>query len=103
MKHNSADFIRNPCEDPIYFFETVIASFRFVAEIKVCAMLGITLIVMDVTLTLSMVIILLLFVSTIFRLLKLNLEKKGKQCRGYPAEMYKWILQATGGIKETVL
>ena len=100
-KHNSADFIRNLNEDTIYFFETVIASLQFVAEIMVCVMLGTTLLVMDITLTLGMVIILVLFILTVFRMLKRNLEKKGTQCRGYRAEMYKWILQATGGIKET--
>lgn len=100
-KHNSADFIRNLNEDTIYFFETVIASLQFVAEIMVCVMLGTTLLVMDITLTLGMVTILVLFVLTVFRMLKRNLEKKGTQCRGYRAEMYKWILQATGGIKET--
>ena len=100
-KHNSADFIRNLNEDTIYFFETVIASLQFVAEVMVCVMLGTTLLVMDVSLTLGMVAILGLFVLTVFRMLKRNLEKKGTQCRGYKAEMYKWILQATGGIKET--
>ena len=101
VNHNSADFIRNLNEDTIYFFETVIASLQFVAEIMVCAMLGITLLVMDTTLTLGMIIILLLFFLIVFRKLKRNLEKKGTRCRGYRAEMNKWILQATGGIKET--
>lgn len=100
-KHNSADFIRNLNEDTIYFFETVIASLQFVAEIMVCVLLGTTLLVMDISLTLGMVVILGLFVLTVFRTLKKNLGKKGTQCRGYKAEMYKWILQATGGIKET--
>lgn len=101
VNHNSADFIRNLNEDTIYFFETVIASLQFAAEIMVCAMLGITLLVMDITLTLGMIIILLLFFLIVFRKLKRNLEKKGTRCRGYRAEMNKWILQATGGIKET--
>ena len=101
VNHNSADFIRNLNEDTIYFFETVIASLQFAAEIMVCAMLGITLLVMDTTLTLGMIIILLLFFLIVFRKLKRNLEKKGTRCRGYRAEMNKWILQATGGIKET--
>ena len=101
VNHNSADFIRNLNEDTIYFFETVIATLQFAAEIMVCAMLGITLLVMDTTLTLGMVIILLLFFLIVFRKLKRNLEKKGTRCRGYRAEMNKWILQATGGIKET--
>ena len=101
VNHNSADFIRNLNEDTIYFFETVIATLQFAAEIMVCAMLGITLLVMDTTLTLGMIIILLLFFLIVFRKLKRNLEKKGTRCRGYRAEMNKWILQATGGIKET--
>ena len=75
-KHNSADFIRNLNEDTIYFFETVIASLQFVAEIMVCVMLGTTLLVMDITLTLGMVTILVLFVLTVFRMLKRNLEKR---------------------------
>ena len=99
--HNSADFIRNLNEDVMYFFETVIASLQFVAELTVCILLGTTLLVMDVTLTLGVTCIVVLFVLTVFRMLKRNLEKKGTQCRGYRAEMNKWILQATGGIKET--
>ncbi len=101
LQHNSADFIRNLNEDTMYFFETVIACLQFAAEFAVCAMLGTTLLVMDVSLTLGVVIILVIFVLTIFRMLKRNLERKGTQCRGYRAEMNKWILQATGGIKET--
>ena len=101
LKHNSADFIRNLNEDVMYFFETVIASLQFVAELTVCILLGTTLLVMDVTLTLGVAGIVVLFILTVFRMLKRNLETKGTQCRGYRAEMNKWILQATGGIKET--
>lgn len=101
LNHNSADFIRNLNEDVMYFFETVIASLQFVAEITVCILLGSTLLAMDVILTLGVAGIVIVFILTAFRILKRNLEKKGTQCRGYRAEMNKWILQATGGIKET--
>lgn len=101
LNHNSADFIRNLNEDVMYFFETVIASLQFVAEITVCILLGSTLLAMDVMLTLGVAGIVIVFILTAFRILKRNLEKKGTQCRGYRAEMNKWILQATGGIKET--
>ncbi len=100
-KHNSADFIRNLNEDTIYFFETIVASLQFIAELTVCILLGATLLWMDLGLTIGMGGVLVLFVLTVFRTLKRNLEIKGGQCRGYKAEMYKWILQATGGIKET--
>lgn len=101
LKHNSADFIRNLNEDTMYFFETVIACLQFSAEFTVCVMLGTTLLVMDATLTMGVVVLMVIFVLTVFRMLKRNLERKGAQCREYRAEMNKWILQATGGIKET--
>lgn len=100
-ERNSASFVRNLNEDTILFFETIIACLQFVAEVMVCALLGLTLLIMDPMLTIGVVTVMILFILTVFRFLKRSLEKKGAQCRGYRAEMYKWILQATGGIKET--
>lgn len=101
LAHNSADFIRNLNHDTILFFETVIASLQLFAEVLICLLLGMTLLVLEPTLVLGVGTILGLFVVTVYRSLKQKLEKKGKECRGHRAELNKWVLQATGGIKET--
>lgn len=100
LTHNSADLIRNLNQDTVYFFETVLACLQFIAEVTVCIMLGATLLMMDVTITIGVVLLLALFALTVYRMLKRSLEKKGMECRSFRAEMNKWILQATGGIKE---
>lgn len=100
LTHNSADLIRNLNQDTVYFFETVLACLQFIAEITVCIMLGATLLMMDVTITIGVVLLLAFFALTVYRMLKRSLEKKGLECRSFRAEMNKWILQATGGVKE---
>lgn len=103
LQHNSAEFMRNLNQDTMYFFEAVVAVLQLVAEITVCIMLGVALLVMDTFITLSVAALLILFVVTVFRVMKTRLEKKGLECRDYRGEMNKWILQATGGIKEVKL
>ena len=101
LTHNSADFIRNLNHDTILFFESVIAALQLFAEVLICLLLGVTLLVLEPTLILGVGAILGLFIVTVYRSLKQKLEKKGKECRGHRAELNKWVLQATGGIKET--
>lgn len=103
LQHNSAEFMRNLNQDTMYFFEAVVAVLQLVAEITVCIMLGVALLVMDTFITLSVATLLILFVLTVFKVMKTRLEKKGLECRDYRGEMNKWILQATGGIKEVKL
>lgn len=101
LTHNSAGFIRNLNHDTILFFESIIASLQLFAEVMVCLLLGVTLLVLEPTLVIGVAVILVLFILTVYRGLKRNLERKGKECRGHRAELNKWVLQATGGIKET--
>lgn len=99
--HNSADFVRNLNHDTILFFETVIASLQLFAEVLVCGLLGMTLLVLEPTLIVGVGVLLGLFVLTVYRYLKQCLEQKGRECRGHRAQLNKWVLEATGGIKET--
>lgn len=103
LTHNSADLVRNVNQDTVSFFEAVLASLQLIAELSVCLMLGIFLFYSDPTITACVMIILVVFTVTAFKGIKINLEKKGLECRAYRAGMTKWVLQSTGGIKEIKL
>lgn len=100
VSHNSAELMRNLNQDTVQFFEVVLSVLQLAAEVTVCVMLGIYLFYSDPTITLSVVVILGLFMITIFRATRNNLKNKGIECRTHRGDMNKWIMQSTGGIKE---
>ena len=73
---------------------------ELVAEIAVCGTLGIYLMKVSVSIA-SSVVVLLVFSLLIFTSISRRYSKNlGKQCQQYKSNLYQWVNQSLGGIKE---
>ncbi len=101
LQNNSADLMRNIESDVTMMFQGIISMLGLVAEVCVCAILGIYLLIQDKSIALGMAAILGLFVLIFARPFKNYLTKIGDEDRFYRSGITKWLHQSLGGIKET--
>lgn len=101
LKTNSSDLVRNIRDDTSMFFDTVLSVMQLSVELIVCSLLSVYLLFMDKVITIGVGIILLLSMFAVMKLVKKNIEKKGRLSRESQAGMTQWLLQTFGGIKET--
>ena len=100
LSHNIAVLQRSLQEDTDLFTKGIIHAMELVAEIAVCGTLGIYLMKVSVSIASSVVVLLgfsLLIFTSISRRYSKNL---GKQCQQYKSNLYQWVNQSLGGIKE---
>ena len=100
LSHNIAVLQRSLQEDTDLFTKGIIHAMELVAEIAVCGTLGIYLMKVSVSIA-SSVVVLLVFSLLIFTSISRRYSKNlGKQCQQYKSNLYQWVNQSLGGIKE---
>ncbi len=100
VSKNVAELQRNVTSDVNGFFTVVLNMLQFLAEISVCIVLIIFLIVEDIFTTLLLGGLIVAFVAFFAVFFKKVLGRKGEENRHVNAQVTKWILQAFSGIKE---
>lgn len=101
LKNNSADLMRNIDNDVTMMFQAVISMLGLLAELCVCMILGIYLLISDKSIAIGMAAILGLFVLIFAKPFKNYLVRIGDEDRHYRSGITKWLHQSLGGIKET--
>lgn len=101
LKNNSADLMRNIDNDVTMMFQAVISMLGLLAELCVCIILGIYLLISDKSIAIGMVAILGLFVLIFAKPFKNYLVRIGEEDRHYRSGITKWLHQSLGSIKET--
>lgn len=101
LKNNSADLIRNINTDVTMMFQAIISILGLLAEVAVCAILGIYLLIQDKSIAIGMVLIFGVFILLFAKRFKKYLTKIGNEDRYYSAGIMKWLHQSFGGMKET--
>lgn len=101
LQNNSADLIRNINSDVTMMFQAVISTLGLLAEVAVCLILGVYLLIQDKSIAIGVVVILGTFVLLFAKKYKDYLRKIGEEDRNYSAGIVKWLQQSLGGIKET--
>ncbi len=100
LGHNIAVLQRSLQEDTDLFTKGIIHAMELVAEIAVCGTLGLYLLKVSVSIA-STVVFLLLVSLFIFTSISRKYSKSlGRQCQEYKANLYQWVNQSLGGIKE---
>lgn len=100
VSKNVAELQRNVTNDVNGFFTVVLNALQFLAEISVCAVLVVYLMLQDVMTTIMVAALVILFVVFFARFFKKVLGKKGEENREVNVQVTKWILQSFSGIKE---
>lgn len=101
LQNNSADLIRNINIDIMMMFQAVISMLGLIAELAVCAILGLYLLIQDKSIALGVVTVFGLFILLFAKRYKNYLKKIGEEDRYYSAGIVKWLHQSFGGMKET--
>lgn len=101
LRFNSAELIRNVDTDVEQMFQAIIAILQLISEILVCIVLGIYLLVQDKSIAIGVVLFLAAFLLLFAKKFKKYLSKIGDEDRYYKAQIYKWLHQSFGGMKET--
>ncbi len=103
LNHNSADMVRNIKDDTDRMFDLVVSGMQLIAEVMVTIVLFAYLLYKDKTITIIVGTTLVLFVVIVMRRIKGSIERFGEKTRDAKAGSTKWVLQAFGGIKETMI
>lgn len=101
LQNNSADLMRNIEWDVSMMFQAIISMLGLLAEVCVCVVLGVYLLIQDKSIAIGMVAILGLFMLLFAKPYKTYLKAIGDEDRRYRAGITKWMQQSLGGIKET--
>ena len=100
VSKNVAELQRNITNDVNGFFSLVLNSLQFIAELSVCLVLVVFLLVQDVMTTLAVAALTVFagaFLTVVYRKI---LVRKGERNRELNVQTAKWLLQTFSGIKE---
>lgn len=100
VSKNVADLQRNISSDVNGFFTVVLNLLQFIAEISVCVVLAIFLMMTDITTTIAVALLMSFFVLFFNKVFQKLLVSKGEKNRQINGKLNKWILQSFAGIKE---
>ena len=100
VSKNVAELQRNVTNDVNGFYTVVLNALQFLAEIRVCVLLVVYLMMQDVMTTLMIAVLIIVFVLFFAKFFKKVLGRKGEESRDLNALVTKWILQSFSGIKE---
>lgn len=100
VSKNSAELLRNINKDTGDFFGALQAGIKLLTELMVCLVLGVYLLIMDKTITISVVTLLGIMLFLSMKVYKKYLLIMGDRNRYYEMTLNKWVQQAFGGIKE---
>ena len=100
VSKNVAELQRNVTSDVNGFFTVVLNFLQFLAEISVCVVLVLYLLMQDFVTTMAVAVLLFIFVGFFAGIFKKILGEKGRKNREVNVQVTKWILQSFSGIKE---
>lgn len=100
LKKNIAELQRSLQYDTNQFMFLVNAALQLLAEIAVIMCLGIYLFKTSHSITVVIMLLLIICIGIFFMISKKVSRKLGKQNEEYNAQLYQWINQSLGGIKE---
>lgn len=100
LNNNIAVLQRSLQEDTDLFTKGIIHVMELVAEIAVCGTMGVFLFVVSKSIAGTVVALLLVSVLIFTSLSRRYSKNLGKACQAYKANLYQWVNQSLGGIKE---
>ncbi len=100
LNHNIAVLQRSLQEDTDHFTKGIIHVMELIAEIAVCGTLGIYLFMVSQSIAVTVVVLLLISLVVFTSLSRRYSKNLGKQCQQYKSNLYQWVNQSLGGIKE---
>lgn len=100
LNENMATLQRSLQEDTNYFMQVILYFFELITEIVTCIVLGIFLLIVSKTITISVLILLVLCVGFFLLLIKKYTRNLGEENQMLRGKIYQWMNQALGGIKE---
>ncbi len=100
LNKNIATLQRTLQEDTARFTQVVLYSLELVAELVVCLVLVIYLMIVSKTITIAVLGMLAICVGGFLLLTRNYSRKLGRDNQGYQGKIYQWMNQALGGIKE---
>lgn len=100
LSHNIAVLQRSLQEDTDLFTKGIIHAMELVAESAVCGTLGIYLFLVSKSIAITVLVLLLVSLFVFTSLSRRYSKNLGKQCQTYKANLYQWVNQSLGGIKE---
>lgn len=101
LQNNSAELIRNINSDVTMMFQAIISTLGLLAEVAVCGILSVYLLIQDKSIAIGIVVILGGFVLLFAKKYKNYMARIGEEDRQYSAGIVKWLHQSFGGMKET--
>lgn len=100
LNKNVAELQRSMQEDTDMFAKAMIHIMEMLAEICVCIAIGIYLFIVSQSITTVVVLLLVTCLLVFFRISKNFSRDLGKKSQVYKGNIYKWMNQGLGGIKE---
>ena len=100
LMHNSAELQRNVLQDVAVFSSTITAVMQLMTEIVVCVLLVAYLLSVDITTTISVILIVGVSTGIFYLFYHKFLGKCGQRYRELNALNIKWLQQSFGGVKE---
>lgn len=101
LSHGSAELIRNIRDDAAGFYSFILCLIQLISEVMVCIVLAVFLMIQDLSVTITLVALLSVFVVIYAVGVKTYVRKLGQTERVQFELMNKWIMEGLGGIKET--
>lgn len=100
LNSNIATLQRSLHEDTSRFMQVVMYTLELVAELVVCTVLVLYLLVLSKSITIIVLAFLTFFVGFFLMATKKYSRKLGLENQGYQGKIFQWMNQALGGIKE---
>lgn len=101
LNHSSAELIRSINTDIVMMYQAIVALLGFFAEVLVCIVLGVFLLLTDPMITIIVAGALLLLALLFAKKMKNYLGYIGEEDRKYSLGIVRWLQQSFGGLKET--
>lgn len=103
LAHNSSDLMRNINSDTSMFFGSVQSVLTLATDITVCLLVFCVLMRQDCGMTITVTLVLLVYIVLFFFLLRKKIEEYGKATRRLTSQNNKWLRQTFGGVKESII
>lgn len=100
ISKNVAEFQRNITNDVNGFFTVALNVLQFLAEMSVCVVIVVFLLIQDWASTIAAASFLFVFLLIFTRFFRVVLVRKGEESRQVNVQVTKWLFQAFSGIKE---
>lgn len=100
LNNNIATLQRSLQEDTSRFMQVVMYSLELVAELAVCGVMVIYLLIISKSMTIIVLGLLVFFVGLFLLTTRKYSRKLGLDNQGYQGKLFQWMNQALGGIKE---